>query len=83
MKASVVDLRHRMKEVMEALDRNEPVTILFRGKERAVIVPAGDKRRKRISAADHPACGMWKDHDDLRDVPAVVRKWRKRRSHAL
>ena len=83
MKASVVDLRHKMKEVMDALDRNEQVTILYRGKERAVIVPAEDKRRKRISAADHPACGMWKDRDDLKDVPAVVRKWRRGRMNAL
>jgi len=32
MKASVVDLRYRMSEILKALDRNEDVSILCRGK---------------------------------------------------
>ncbi len=83
MKASVVELRYKMKEVMEALSRNESVTILYHGKERAVIVPVKDACRQRPSASEHPACGIWKDRDDLKDVPAVVRKWRRRRKNAL
>lgn len=31
MKASIVDLRYHMKEILKALDRNEPVEILYRG----------------------------------------------------
>ena len=76
MRVSAGELPHKMKEVMDTLDRNEQVTLLYRGKERAVIVPAEDKRWKRISAAEHPACGMWKDRDDLKDVPGFVRRIR-------
>jgi hypothetical protein len=32
MKATVVDLRYKMNGVLKAFDRNEAVTILYRGK---------------------------------------------------
>ena len=83
MKVPAGELPHKMKEIMDALDHNEQVTLLCHGKERAVIVPAEDKRRKRISAADHPACGMWKDRDDLKDVPRFVRRIRGAQKKAL
>ena len=39
MEASIVDLRYRMKSVLEALDRGESVTVLYRGKPRARLEP--------------------------------------------
>ena len=56
MKASVVDLRYRMRNILKALDRNEPVTILYHGREKAVITPIGASQD--ISVADHPFFGM-------------------------
>ncbi len=32
MKASIVDLRYKMKEILRALERRETVTILYHGK---------------------------------------------------
>ena len=32
MKASVVDLRYKMNDILKALDRNEKVAILYHGK---------------------------------------------------
>ncbi|MBE0711765.1 MAG: type II toxin-antitoxin system Phd/YefM family antitoxin, partial [Candidatus Aminicenantes bacterium] len=32
MKATVLDLRRRMKDILNSLKRNEPVTLLRRGK---------------------------------------------------
>ena len=32
MKASVVDLRYRINDILKAIDRNEEVTILYHGK---------------------------------------------------
>jgi hypothetical protein len=83
MKATVLDLRRRMPDVLKALDRNEPVTLLHRGKVKGVITPrpaAGSKTRK---VADHPAFGLWKDRKDLQDVDRHVRNLRKGRGHAL
>lgn len=52
MKASIVDLRYRMKGVLRALDRNEEVTVLHRGTVKGTIVPAGSGRHIRVK--DHP-----------------------------
>lgn len=78
MKASIVDLRYRMKDVLRAIDRGEEVTVLYRGKEKARIVPFGVKS-KAPKASDHPACGMWADREDMADPAAYVRKLREPR----
>jgi len=54
MRASVLDLRRRMKDILKALDRNETVTLLYRGREKARIVPSGSPDN-RASAREHPA----------------------------
>lgn len=78
MKASIVDLRYRMKDVLRALDRGEPVTVLYRGKEKARLVPiAAEKPKMRVE--DHPAWGMWKDREDMKDPVEWVRKLRSPR----
>ena len=85
MKATVLDLRRRMPEVLQALDRNERVTILYRGQERAILVPAGSAAAEGLpaKASQHPAFGMWADREDLADVAAHVRALRQSRRHAL
>ncbi|HEC27634.1 MAG TPA: type II toxin-antitoxin system Phd/YefM family antitoxin [Gammaproteobacteria bacterium] len=32
MKASIVDLRYKINDILKALDRNESVTVLYHGK---------------------------------------------------
>lgn len=83
MQASVLDLRRRMPEVLRALDRQERVSVLYRGKERAVLVPTGNPSTQTKKAQKHLAFGMWSDRDDLSDVAQHVRTLRKGRSHAL
>lgn len=78
MKASIVDLRYRMKSVLAALDRGEPVTVLHRGRPRARLVPITEKKKRR-SLTEHPAFGMWKDREDMADVAKYVRELRKPR----
>jgi len=81
MEASIVDLRYRMKSVLEALDRGESVTVLYRGKPRARLEPVESRveAKPRMKVEDHPAFGMWKDRKDMEDVDAYVRKLRKNR----
>ncbi|MXW77464.1 MAG: type II toxin-antitoxin system Phd/YefM family antitoxin [Gemmatimonadetes bacterium] len=75
MKASITDLRRRMKDILLALDRNESVTILYRGKEKAILSPIRQRTRKPVK--DHEAFGMWRDRKDMADVDAYVRNLRK------
>jgi len=56
MEASIVDLRYRMSEVLAALARRERVQILYHGKVKGIILPAGEGRN--CKAADHPFFGL-------------------------
>ena len=56
MKATVVDLRYKMSDILKALDRNESVSVLYHGKVKGVIVPAKVQVLKKIK--DHPFFGM-------------------------
>ena len=81
MKASILDLRRHMREVLKALDRNENVTLTYRGQEKATIVPK--KAAREVRMKNHPAFGLWKKRSDLEDVEAAVRKIRKGRMNAV
>jgi prevent-host-death family protein len=78
MKASIVDLRYRMKDVLRAIDRGETVTVLYRGKEKAKLVPV-KKQQEKPRVEDLPFFGMWKDRKDMADPVAYVRKIRQNR----
>lgn len=56
MKASVVDLRYKMNEVLKALNRREKVTLVCYGKVKGVILPV--KRGQMSSVAEHPFFNM-------------------------
>lgn len=75
MQASIVDLRYHMKEVLNALDRNEEITVLYRGKKKAIIIPVD--KQQATGVENHPFFGMYKD--DKESVASVIRKLRKER----
>ena len=81
MKATFLDLRKRSKEIVKALDRNQTVTLFYRGKAKGMIVPVS-RTRKNLSVLDHPFFGMWRDRADMKDVRKWVDEIRKPR-HAL
>ena len=56
MQASILDLRYHMKEILQALERNESVEILYHGKHRGTIIPK--LTREDISTQSHPYFGM-------------------------
>lgn len=78
MNATVLDLRKNMKRILAAIDRNQRVTLTYRGRKKAIIIPCRDEARRR-SASQHPAFGMWAKRDDATDVDAFVRNLRKGR----
>jgi len=61
MKASVVDLRYKMKDVLKALDRNEKITVFYHGKAKGIIMPAEHEKLKKVK--DHPFFGMSKNEE--------------------
>ena len=81
MKASVVDLRYKMKDILKALDRNEAVTILYHGKVKGVIIPHNGDKRPKIT--DHPFFGMLANERDQKSVLEMVDELRKPRYDAI
>jgi len=59
VKASIVDLRYKTREVLDALERNESVTVLYHGKVKGVIQPAGKAAAPAV--AEHGFFGMHRD----------------------
>jgi hypothetical protein len=57
LKASVVDMRYKMNEVLSALDRNESVEILYHGKIKGIIKPVVTKGGR--SVREHGFFGMY------------------------
>ena len=79
MKATVVDLRYRMREILKALDRRERVTLLYHGKIKGVITPGGVKIHQKVE--DHPFFKM--KGREKGPASSQMRKLREPRFHAL
>ena len=55
MKATFVDLRKRSGEIIDALNRNEAVTVYYRGKPKAVMRPIAKAPEKPARSVKHHA----------------------------
>ncbi len=78
MKATLMDLRRNPGKILEAIERNETVTLSKRGREIAYIVPKHEAKTE-LCLASCPAFGMWKDRKDMSDPVEYVRQRRKGR----
>ena len=76
MKATIVDLRYKMNDVLKALDRNEKVTVLYRGKVKGILVPT--VQRRDMNMTDHPFFGM-SSHESKKTVLDELDDFRKAR----
>ena len=83
MRISLSDVGQRIRSILRALERNEPVTLLYRGRKTGVILPARHDSSRAGGVASHPAFGIWKDRADMADVGAFVRRLRDGRDHAV
>lgn len=81
MKATLLDLRRNPKKILDAIERNEVVTLTNRGTAVARIEPL--RKVERASMKDQDAFGMWAERCDMTDPAAYVRSLRKGRFDAL
>ena len=80
MKASFVDLRKKSSQIIRALDRNEPVTLFYRGKPKAIMQSlAAMPGKVAMRVQDHPAFGLWAYREDMKDASVFVRRLRRGR----
>ena len=76
MKANIIDLRYRMRDVLKALNRNEDVNIVYRGKLKGVIRTHITPPTIRIT--DHPFFNMRKSHGTVEQEMKALREGRYR-----
>jgi len=76
MQATVVDLRYRMNDVLKALDRNEDVDILYRGKTKGVLMARAKSSGKKVS--EHPFFNMRSSGQSVEAEMAALRGGRYR-----
>lgn len=74
MRASILDLRYHMNEVLKALDRNEEVEVLYHGKTKGIIKPVFTKNT--VSSKDHPYFGMSKSKQPVSKIMQQLRSGR-------
>ena len=74
MKASIFDLRYKMRDVLKALERNEAVEILYHGKVKGIILPYRKSSKKKVN--EHPFFGILLDKKE--SVASRMNKLRER-----
>lgn len=77
MQASIVDLRYKSKEIINALERGENVQILYRGQPKGVIYPHESSGPKSIK--EHPFFGMAQSNDESGEVEEIIASLREGR----
>lgn len=80
MKATIVDLRYHMNEVLKALERNEAVEISYHGKVKGVIQPI--KKQSQRSVGEHPLCGYLREEAAI-DMDDTMQALRGSRYHDI
>ncbi len=76
MKATIVDLRYKMKDVLKALDRNEEVGILYHGKIKGTIKPV--RKITTLRVVEHPFFGMARSSRSVDEEMSKLRGGRYR-----
>ena len=76
MQATIVDLRYKMNQVLKALERNETVSVLYRGKLKGVLSPA--TTTSPVKVTEHSFFGCRKDAQSVQDVMEQLRGGRHR-----
>jgi len=66
MKTTLSELKYKIRDILQALERSEEITLLHRGKVRGVIMPAENTEKVR----EHPFFGM--KQNDSRPVSEIM-----------
>jgi len=78
MQVTTKELRIHPGKIIDKVANGEEVTVTFRGKALAKIIPI-NKKNKSEEKDDISIFGLWKDHEDTKKVDDYVRELRKGR----
>ncbi len=78
MEVSTKELRIQPGKILNHVANGQEITITFRGKALARIIPI-DKKEKAEVENEESVFGMWEDHSKDSTVEGIVREMRKGR----
>jgi prevent-host-death family protein len=78
MEITTKQLRIQPGRIISQVNNGQEITITYRGKACAKIIPIRDKQSIN-EEADNELFGMWKDRKDMENVEQYVRSMRKGR----
>jgi prevent-host-death family protein len=79
MEITTKQLRIQPGRVISQVNNGQEITITYRGKACAKIIPINTKQNINLEEADNELFGMWKDRKDMENVDQYVRNIRKGR----
>ena len=79
MVVSTKQLRIQPGRIISQVNNGQEVTITYRGKPQAKIVPFASKKNIAVDNADDKLFGMWKNRKDTENVEQYVRSMREGR----
>ena len=79
MEISTKQLRIYPGRIISQVNNGQEITITYRGKASAKIVPIVNKKNLKQENLDDELFGIWKDRDDIGNVEQYVRNMRKGR----
>jgi antitoxin (DNA-binding transcriptional repressor) of toxin-antitoxin stability system len=79
MEVTTKQLRLEPGMIISQISNGQEITVTYRGKPRAKIVPINAGRTPVSQEPDNELFGIWKDRKDMADVEQFVRNIRKGR----
>jgi prevent-host-death family protein len=79
MEITTKQLRIQPGRIISQVNNGQEITITYRGKACAKIIPISTKQSINTEETDNELFGMWKDRKDMEDVEQYVRNMRKGR----
>jgi antitoxin (DNA-binding transcriptional repressor) of toxin-antitoxin stability system len=79
MEITTKQLRLEPGRIISQVSNGQEITVTYRGKARAKIIPITAKRIPVSQEPDNELFGIWKDREDVVDVYQFVRNIRKGR----
>jgi antitoxin (DNA-binding transcriptional repressor) of toxin-antitoxin stability system len=80
MQLALEELTVNIKELLQAIQQNEPITLMYHGKPQAKIVSLNVMEQPLSNdLSQSPLFGIWQDREDCQDVLAYVDNLRQGR----
>jgi prevent-host-death family protein len=79
MEITTKQLRIQPGRIISQVNNGQEITITYRGKACAKIVPLFDRKKFDLEESDDELFGIWKDRIEMENVEQYVRNMRKGR----